>query len=121
MVAALAQSGCSFVFVKGPPANHAEVPELDCSSRRGWPVLDTIGAGLSSVAVVSAAADDSLPATDGANKSNRDRTMVLGLGWLVVSGISALYGFSKVSECRSAKQRRDAASGPRPQRRPVGT
>jgi hypothetical protein len=44
--------------------------------------------------------------------------MAVGIGWLVVAGASAIYGFSKVSECSDAKQQRDAQYGARPLPRP---
>ena len=35
-------SGCSFVFVSGPPAHHEQLPYVSCTESRVAPVLDTI-------------------------------------------------------------------------------
>lgn len=92
-------SGCSFLFVKGPPANHAEVASFDCSEGNAWPVIDTIWAGLNGLGAASAAGDDENP--------DQGQIVAVGLAWLAVSGISAIYGFSKVSACSDAKRLRD--------------
>jgi len=34
-------SGCSFVLVSGPPANHRELPAFDCTTSRLGPGLGT--------------------------------------------------------------------------------
>lgn len=92
-------SGCSFLFVKGPPANHAEVASFECSESNAWPVVDMIWAGLNGLGAASAAGDDENP--------DQGQIVTVGVSWLVVSGISAIYGFSKVSACSDAKRLRD--------------
>jgi hypothetical protein len=89
------QSGCSYLFIKGPPANHAQMPSFRCSESSAWAVVDAIWAGLNGVGAAVAAGDDANP--------DQDQIVLVGLGWLVLSGTSAIYGFSKVSECNSAK------------------
>src|SRR6185312_8095791 len=42
----LSVSGCSFAFVSGPPANHAQLAYFDCTSSRLAPVLDSVLTGL---------------------------------------------------------------------------
>lgn len=97
--AVLLQSGCSFMFVKGPPAKHAEKASFECSESNAVPVIDAIWAALNGLGAASAANDDQL--------MNRDQVVKVGLTWLAVSGISAIYGFSKVSRCKDAKRLRD--------------
>jgi hypothetical protein len=92
-------SGCSFLFVNGPPADHAQVASFHCSESNAWPVVDMIWAGLNGLGAVSAAGDDTNP--------DQDQIVGVGLAWLAVSGISAIYGFSKVSQCNDAKRLRD--------------
>jgi type IV secretory pathway VirB10-like protein len=100
MIAALVlHSGCSFLFVKGPPANHAEVASFDCSDSNAWPVVDLLWAGLNGLGAASAAGDQEI--------ENRDQVVGVGVAWLVVSGISAIYGFNKVSQCNDAKRKRN--------------
>jgi hypothetical protein len=93
------QSGCSFLFVKGPPAHHAEMATFDCSESNAWPVVDAVWAALNGLGAASAAGDDQNP--------QQDQIVAVGIAWLAVSGISAIYGFSKVSECNDAKRQRD--------------
>src|SRR5262245_5765815 len=41
----LTTSGCSFLFVDGPPAAHKKLPYFDCTSNVTWPTIDlAIGA-----------------------------------------------------------------------------
>ena len=37
-------SGCSLLFVEGPPAEHVGSQPLTCSTSYGWPVVDTLKA-----------------------------------------------------------------------------
>jgi hypothetical protein len=99
MVAVLLHSGCSLLFVKGPPAEHAQMVTFECSDSKALPVLDTIWAGLNGLGAASAANDNQNP--------DQGQIIAVGLAWLAVSGISAIYGFSKVSACSDAKQQRD--------------
>lgn len=109
------QPGCSFLFVKGPPANHAEVATFDCSDGYGWPAVDAIWAGLNGLGAATAG-DDMDQGTGTKSGPSHDQIVAVGVSWLVVSGISAIYGFSKVSACREAKERRELAAngGPSP-------
>jgi hypothetical protein len=97
--AVLLQSGCSFLFVKGPPDNHAEMASFDCSESNALPVLDLIWAGLNGIGAASAAGDDQI--------MNQEQIVGVGLAWVVVSGISAISGFSKVSKCKDARRQRE--------------
>lgn len=94
----LLQSGCSFMFVKGPSAKHAEKASFECSESNAAPVIDAISAAVNVLGTTLAAIDDQLV----------DREQVnVNLTWAAVSGISAIYGFRKVSQCNDAKRLRD--------------
>ena len=95
----LLHSGCSYLFVSGPPTNHAQMGSFECSESNAWPVIDAIWAGLNGIGAASAASDDQNP--------NQGQVVAVGLAWLAVSGISAIYGFTKVSDCHAAKRLRD--------------
>jgi hypothetical protein len=97
------QSGCSFLFVNGPPADHAGLVTFECSGSRAWPTFDLIWAALNGIGAASAAEDEANP--------DRGQIITVGLVWLAVSGVSAAYGFSKVSECEKAKRARDERYG----------
>jgi hypothetical protein len=98
-VALTLHSGCSFLFVKGPPEQHAQMAIFDCSDSNAWPAIDLIWAGLNGLGAASAAGDDANP--------QQDQIVAVGLAWLAVSGFSAIYGFSKVGQCERAKRTRD--------------
>src|ERR1043165_3138739 len=90
-------SGCSFLFVHGPPEDHAQMARFECSESHALPVLDLIWAGLNGLG--AATVDDTNP--------QHDQVVGVGIAWLVVSGISAIYGFNKVGACNKAKRERD--------------
>ena len=48
-------SGCSFVFVSGPPPQHEQLPYFSCSESRVFPILDTIFAVLEGANFIFAA------------------------------------------------------------------
>jgi hypothetical protein len=118
-------SGCSFLFVKGPPDNHAKMATFDCSESRAWPVLDTIWAALNGLGAVSAASGSEMPRQNQQQGADRDTVMAVGFGWLVVSGAAAIFGYSQVSACNDAKHQRDeryfgqGVASPTPASRPV--
>jgi hypothetical protein len=89
-------SGCSFLFVGGPPANHAQMATFECTDSNAWPVVDTIWALLNGIGAVSAAtSDQSAQNTQSAQGVSQDQIVAVGVGWLVISGISAISGYSK--------------------------
>jgi hypothetical protein len=94
------QPACSFMLVKGPPDNHPDLQTFECTDSYTWPVLDTIWAGLNGIGAASALGDRENP--------DRDQIVGVGMSWLVLSGIAAIYGFSKASTCSDAKRLRDA-------------
>jgi|GEM_PF-3585240 len=105
------QSGCSFLFVHGPPSNHAELASFDCSESNGWPIFDVIWAGLNGLGAATAGDTPEMTSNGGTSTGpSQDEVVAVGVTWLVVSGISAIYGFSKTSECRTAKHRGEAPS-----------
>ncbi len=97
--AVMLQSGCSFMFVEGPPAKHAERASFECSTSNAAPMVDTISAAVNGLGVALAANEDRM--------LNREQDMKVNLTWLAVSGISAIYGFRKVSQCKDAKRLRN--------------
>jgi hypothetical protein len=103
---------CSFAFVSGPPANHAELPYFTCTESRVVPVLDTLWTTLMALDVISFAATtdaDWAKANDcHAGDANcpvisRNGAMVIDAVLGVAGAAGMIYGYSKTSACRSAK------------------
>jgi hypothetical protein len=106
LVALSSHSGCSYLFVSGPPANHVVSPYFDCTDTNALPGLDLIWAALNGVGAVLALSDSDKMI------DNRDQVIAVGSLWAVVSGTSAIYGFSKVAACKQAKLQRDQRFAP---------
>lgn len=92
-------TGCSFLFVHGPPPDHERLPYFDCSSSNVLPVLDALYAGVAGIdAAVAASGTRAFSTTSSA----RTDAFLLA-GEAVIVGASAAYGFSKTSDCRKAQ------------------
>jgi len=110
---AVAVSGCSFVFVEGPPARYLEMDSFTCTEGNAVPIVDALWGGGSALGAINAWIE---PTT-------RDRTeiMLLGSGMALVATGSAVVGFRRRAACRAARlevartrQRRSPAFEPVP-------
>ena len=111
-LALVALSGCSFAFVTGPPANHAQLPYFDCTSSRLAPALD---AALSMLMALNIIALATTTDAEWAQRSNCTRgdskcpsisrrgTMAIDGAVGIASAAGAVYGWGKTSECRRAR------------------
>ena len=88
----VATSGCSVLFVDGPPPRPRR-PDFDCSSTYGVPALDTAIAllGLGFLAMRGSAITNGLSPHDG-----------FLLGFSVTFAVSAIDGYQQVYSCREA-------------------
>lgn len=92
--------GCSFAFVTPPP--HAPQPQqqIDCTTNYVGPIVDTVLAtlgGMLSLLVLSG------PCIDVCEESAKTKGLLLALPLFVLPTASAVYGYSKVNDCRSAR------------------
>ncbi len=92
-------TGCSFLFVHGPPPDHERLAYFDCSSSNVLPVLDALYAGVAAAEAVAAGSGDRAVAP---TSSARTDAFVLA-GEAAIVGASAVYGFRKTSDCRQAQ------------------
>ncbi len=113
LLLALAVSGCSFIFVRGPPSDRPQSAAVDCTSSVVAPVLDLIWAGLNGTGAVQAMATDQA-AWDANTTTSRGAVIGVGLAWLVISGASAIYGFKTTDACRQAVAAQTARMPPPP-------
>jgi hypothetical protein len=96
--AGLGASGCSFIFVDGPPTQHQKMPYFDCSSSNALPILDV---AIAAAEGLTAASD--LAGRDQYNSSYVTTEAVTQLGVAALFAASGISGFSKTSACREAK------------------
>jgi hypothetical protein len=104
-IGVLTLSGCSFAFVHGPPANHRRMSFFDCTSGNVLPVVDALVTAASVAATAGAASGDA---------STRKADMIGYAVDAALFGASAIYGFSKTSDCREAQAELIARLPPTP-------
>jgi hypothetical protein len=108
MVAALGVGGCSFIGVRGPPSPLPEHGMVTCSDSNVAPIVDSVVAAIGVLALVAAAGPCNSDACtgnagDGQGIGTRGLLVVTGVA-LAPFGISALYGYSRVSNCNEANR-----------------
>ena len=109
----LSCSGCSFLFVKGKPANTEAFPPseaVECTTSKAAPVLDTVFAGLELARTGYAVSlDDSKYR---GQTLSRGADIGLGIGFAALFVSSAIYGYVKTGDCVDAKTQHDRARAP---------
>lgn len=100
-------SGCGFLISQGPPTGHEQLAAFSCTESTTGPTLDLVWAGLNVLGAVAASSDPSA-------YSDPDLAIGVGLGWGVVSSLSAASGFRKSKECRGALQQLAVRHGAAP-------
>lgn len=108
MVTALAftpvATGCSFLFVEGPPPNAEKVPVLHCSTSDGAAGADIVIAGLQALRTIYAMSLDE--ADYKGSPLSRESDMAIGLGLTTLFASSAYHGVKNVSACKAAMKKR---------------
>jgi hypothetical protein len=123
--------GCSFVLVSGPPANHRQLPVVECTSSRVGPVLDTVWTllqVLNFTNVASRTEGEWEEQWDGEPPFSRGAALPLYATLAALGGAGMYFGYSRTAACRSAKSELmiRAMSGPQhapgtwPPPQPVG-
>ena len=99
--------GCSFAFVSGPPANHAQLPYFDCTQSRVAPILDTAFTVVQGLNFAVAASDSDAEwdrQFSGDPPIARTTAMGVYVGFAALGAAGMYYGYSKTADCRAAKQ-----------------
>jgi len=100
----VATAGCGFLLVQGPPSGHQQMTAFSCTEGTAGPILDLVWGGLNVLGAVAAMSSPD-------SYENPDQIVVVGLGWGLVSGLSAAAGFNKTTQCKAALQQLSARSG----------
>ena len=87
-------SGCSFLFVDGPPPHHRSLAYFDCTSSRLAPVTDLVLGGLEGIGVAAEVA--------GQQRSS-DSSVIAPAAVAAAFVASGIVGFMRVSSCNEAK------------------
>lgn len=109
-VCGILSSGCSFLFVKSPPANAEKLPPtepVDCTTSQVAPAIDALIAGFQVVRTGYAVSQSESDYVGAPIKRSAD--IALGAGLTVVFVAAAAYGFAATGECsdvRDAQARR---------------
>lgn len=99
----LGLGGCSFLFSKPPSDEYRPRGDVDCSGY-ALPILDTMWAGLNGIGALRAASTDDATWRRQSQPYDRSLVMVVGVGWLVVSGLSAIHGYGNGAACAEAQE-----------------
>jgi hypothetical protein len=106
ILAALSASGCSFVLVSGPPANHRQLPVVECTTSRVGPALDTVWTVLQVLNFAVAASRSEAEwneSFDGEPPFDQKTAIPVYAGLALVGAAGMYYGFSRTGACRSAR------------------
>lgn len=106
ILCALSVTGCSFVFVEGPPDDHRQQPYVGCTSSRMSPILDTIFTGLQLANLGVAVSKDDMEwdeQYDGEPPFERDTAIGIYSAFVLLGAAGMYYGFTRTSECRDAQ------------------
>lgn len=106
ILAALSASGCSFVLVSGPPANHRQLPVVECTTSRVGPVLDTVWTVLQvlNFSVAASRSEQEWNDSFDGDPPLRHKTAIPVYAGLALVGVAGMYyGFSRTGSCRNAK------------------
>jgi hypothetical protein len=99
LCSSLVLGGCSFVFVKGPPANHEQLPAVTCTESWIVPGLDTAFTAIQVISLAYAASASEW----NENFLSRTGSIVLYAGLAALGGAGMYYGFTRTKRCRAAK------------------
>jgi hypothetical protein len=102
-VAAAATSGCSFLFVDGPPPNAQKLQTFSCTTSNTLPTTDVVIGGITLLEGLGALTQtsSSFTTSSGSNSSNYIGAGVV-LAGAALFGVSAATGYKNTSACREA-------------------
>ena len=123
-------SGCSYIFVHGPPPRTevatpgerwSRSSTVECTTSNAVPIVDTLlGApliGLGALVFVGSAAAESKPSTFGSIGPTQGEAMAIGAAAVAVGSLvlaSAVSGYGRTADCRQALESSPLSERPHP-------
>jgi hypothetical protein len=104
-VAALATtgSGCSFLFVDGPPANAKRMQTFSCTTGNAWPTTDVVIGAITLLDGLGALAGGSATSTTSGGSTTANYAFpAAAVAGAALFAVSAASGYGKTSACRDA-------------------
>jgi hypothetical protein len=96
--------GCSFVFIDGPPADHAKLAYFDCTSTYGLPVADGLFALTGALGAGEALSESKQTYADKNGGASRNAAAGVDIALAGLGVASAVYGVVQTARCDSAKE-----------------
>jgi hypothetical protein len=101
---ALDIGGCSFVFIDGPPTEHAKMSYFDCTSTYGLPVADGLFALTGALGAGEALSQSKQAYSDKNGGASRNAAAGLDITLAALGAVSAVYGIVQTERCDRAKE-----------------
>jgi hypothetical protein len=95
----MSTTGCSFLFVQPLEPTTSRYERLDCTTNRTAPVIDTILTATNLGSAIYVAGQD--------NVTNKGTAVTAGVTVALLWMSSAIYGYTKTSECEDAVEAQD--------------
>jgi hypothetical protein len=95
---ALVASGCSFVFVEGPPSNYQHMTDFHCTSSEVPPMIDAILVGANALSLSLVASHQYRIQDESVEKT----VIAIDAVLIAVHVASAIYGFVRTETCQEA-------------------
>jgi hypothetical protein len=114
VLAAVLLSGCSFAFVRPPPApeKRSAPPgvQVECTTSRAAPIVDAVITAFQALRTAVAVSSTEADYVDA--PIDREVDIAAGVTLTTLFGVSAIYGFYATSQCDTAKAAQVVETGP---------
>jgi len=97
-------ASCSFVFIDGPPTEHAKMSYFDCTSTYGLPVADGLFGLTGALAAGEALGQTKQAYADKNSGASRNAAAGADIAFAGLWAASAVYGIVQTARCDRAKE-----------------
>ena len=93
--------GCSYFFTKGPPANHASLPDFECSINPWAPSVDTVATAFFVLGPI--ASQTRAPKSPDEKRPSLAQDVAIGAAGVAIFGTAAVLGTVRGIRCAQAR------------------